>query len=101
MGASLLPSFYKMLEVIISNKQIAEFDKTLRDIVQNIPQRFISILTGKKGVKILDNTFPSTKERVADMVLQLEDNSIFYLKLQTQNDKNMPFRMLGYYLLLK
>jgi len=80
---------------------MAEFDKTLRDLIQNIPQKFVSILTGKKGVKILDNTFPSTKERVADLVLELEDNSIFHLELQTQNDKNMPFRMLEYYLLLK
>ena len=80
---------------------MAKFDKTLRDIIQNIPQKFVSILTGKKGVKILDNTFPSTKERVADLVLQLEDDTIFHLELQTQNDKNMPFRMLEYYLLLK
>ncbi|WP_051654665.1 hypothetical protein [Persephonella sp. IF05-L8] len=80
---------------------MAKFDKTLRDIIQNIPQKFISILTGKKGSKILDNTFPSTKERLADLVLELEDGSVFHLELQTQNDKNMPFRMLEYYLLLK
>ncbi|WP_051654152.1 hypothetical protein [Persephonella sp. KM09-Lau-8] len=80
---------------------MAKFDKTLRDIIQNIPQKFISILTDKKGSKILDNTFPSTKERLADLVLELEDGSVFHLELQTQNDKNMPFRMLEYYLLLK
>jgi len=80
---------------------MAKLDKTLRDIIQNIPQKFIKILTGKKGTKILDNTFPSTKERVADLVLQLEDGSIFHLELQTQNDKNMPLRMLEYYMLLK
>ncbi len=80
---------------------MAKFDRTLRDIIQNIPQKFISILTGKKGSKILDNTFPSTKERLADLVLELEDGSVFHLELQTQNDKNMPFRMLEYYLLLK
>jgi len=60
----------------------------------------VSILTGKKGIKILDNTFPSTKERVADLVLELEDSSIFHLELQTQNDKK-PLRMIEYYLLLK
>ncbi len=80
---------------------MAKFDKTLRDIIKNIPQKFVSILTRRKGEKILDNTFPSTKERVADLVLQLEDGTIFHLELQTQNDKNMPFRMLEYYLLLK
>ncbi|WP_029520808.1 hypothetical protein [Persephonella sp. IF05-L8] len=80
---------------------MAKLDKTLRDIIQNIPQKFISILTGKKGSKILDNTFPSIKERLADLVLELENGSVFHLELQTQNDKNMPFRMLEYYLLLK
>ncbi len=80
---------------------MAKLDKTLRDIIQNIPQKFISILTGKKGTKILDNTFPSTKERIADLVLELEDGYVFHLELQTQNDKNMPFRMLEYYFLLK
>ncbi len=58
---------------------MAKFDKTLRDIIKNIPQKFVSILTRKKGEKILDNTFPSTKERVADLVLQLEDGTIFHL----------------------
>ncbi len=60
---------------------MAKFDKTSRDIIQNIPQKFISILTEKKGTKILDNTFPSTKERIADLVLQLEDNSVFHLSM--------------------
>ena len=80
---------------------MAKFDKTLRDIIKNIPQKFVSILTGKKGIKILDNTFPSVKERVADLILELEDGTIFHLELQTQNDNNMIFRMLEYYFLLK
>jgi len=80
---------------------MANLDITLRDIISNIPQKFIKTLTKKEGVKILDNTFPSTKERKADLVLELEDGSIFHLELQTQNDKNMPFRMLEYYILLK
>ena len=80
---------------------MAKFDITLRDIISNIPQKFINLLTGQKGVKILDNTFPAVKERRADLILELEDKSIFHLELQTQNDKNMIFRMLEYYTLLK
>ncbi len=80
---------------------MAKFDITLRDIIQNIPQKFVSILTGQRGEKILDNTFPSTKERKADLILQLENGIILHLELQTQNDKNMIFRMLEYYILLK
>ena len=77
-----------------------KMDIFLRDSFQRIPERFISILTGKKGIKILDNTFPTVKERKADFVVELEDGSIFHLELQTQPDKNMPLRMLEYRVLL-
>ncbi len=77
-----------------------KMDILLRDILQRIPEKFIHILTGKKGVKILDNTFPSIKERKADLVVELEDRSIFHLELQTHPDKNMPLRMLEYRILL-
>ncbi len=80
---------------------MGKFDITLRDAISKIPQRFVQILTGQKGTKILDNTFPAVKERKADLILELEDGSIFHLELQTKNDKNMTFRMLEYYLLLK
>ena len=78
-----------------------KMDIFLRDSLQRIPERFISILTGKKGIKILDNTFPTVKERKADLIIELEDRSIFHLELQTHPDKNMPLRMLEYYTLLK
>ncbi len=80
---------------------MGKLDITLRDIIGKIPQKFVQILTGQKGTKILDNTFPAVKERKADLILELEDGSIFHLELQTQNDKSMPFRMLEYYILLK
>jgi hypothetical protein len=75
-------------------------DILLRDILQKIPEKFIFLLTGKKGTKILDNTLPSVKERKADLVIELEDSSIFHLELQTYPDKNMPLRMLEYRVLL-
>jgi len=75
-------------------------DILLRDAIQKIPEKFIQLLTGMKGVQILDNTFPSIKERKADLVVELEDSSIFHLELQTYPDKNMPLRMLEYRVLL-
>jgi hypothetical protein len=75
---------------------MGKLDITLRDIISNIPHKFIEILTGKKAVKILDNTFPSVKERKADLILEMEDGSIFHLELQTNNDKNMHNRMHHY-----
>jgi predicted transposase YdaD len=79
---------------------MGKLDITLRDIISNIPHKFVEILTGKRAVKILDNTFPSVKERKADLILEMEDGSIFHLELQTNNDKDMPFRMAEYLLLI-
>lgn len=75
-------------------------DVLLRDILQKIPEKFVYLLTGKRGIKILDNSFPTIKERKADFVAELEDGSIFHLELQTNPDKNMPLRMLEYRVLL-
>jgi predicted transposase YdaD len=80
---------------------MGKLDITLRDIISNIPHKFVEILTGKRAVKILDNTFPSVKERKADLILEMEDGSIFHLELQTNNDKDMHYRMLNYYGLIK
>jgi len=77
-----------------------KMDIFLRDSFQRIPEKFILLLTGKKGIKVLDATFPTVKERKADFVVELEDGSIFHLELQTYPDKNMPLRMLEYRILL-
>jgi len=79
---------------------MGKLDITLRDIISNIPYKFVNILTNKKAVKILDNTFPSVKERKADLILEMEDSSIFHLELQTNNDNDMPFRMAEYLILI-
>ena len=75
---------------------MGSLDITLRDIISNIPVKFVKILTGKDAVEILDNSFPSVKERKADLILKMKDNSIFHLELQTNNDKDMPLRMAEY-----
>jgi len=77
-----------------------KMDIFLRDSFQRIPQRFVLLLTGKKGIRVLDTTFPTVKERKADFIAELEDGSIFHLELQTRPDKNMPLRMLEYRILL-
>jgi len=77
-----------------------KMDIFLRDSFQRIPQKFVLLLTGKKGIRVLDTTFPTVKERKADFVVELEDGSIFHLELQTHPDKNMPLRMLEYRIFL-
>ncbi len=77
-----------------------KLDITLRDIIQEIPPKFIQILTGKSATKLLDTSLPEVKDRRVDFLVELEDGKIFHLELQTNNDKNMPFRMLEYYTLI-
>ncbi len=79
---------------------MVKIDITLRDIIQEIPPKFVQLLSGKNAKKLLDTSLPEVKERRADFLVELEDDSIFHLELQTQNDKNMPFRMLEYFVLI-
>ena len=79
---------------------MGKIDITLRDIIQEIPSKFVQLLSGKNAKKLLDTSLPQVKERRADFLVELEDGSIFHLELQTQNDKNMPFRMLEYFVLI-
>jgi len=44
---------------------------------------------------------PSVKERKADLIVELDDGSIFHLELQTNNDPKMHLRMAEYYLSIK
>ncbi len=79
---------------------MGKIDITLRDIIQEIPSKFVQLLSGKNAKKLLDTSLPEVKERRTDFLVELEDGSIFHLELQTQNDKNMPFRMLEYFILI-
>ena len=78
-----------------------KIDITLRSVISKLPHKFIELLTHKKGKKLLDTSLPDVKDKRADLLVEMEDNSIFHLELQTNNDKNMPFRMLEYYLLIR
>jgi predicted transposase YdaD len=78
-----------------------KIDISLRDVISNLPTKFIKLLTGNRGKKLLDSSLPDVKDKKADLVVLMEDNSIFHLELQSYNDINMPFRMLEYYLLLR
>jgi len=40
------------------------------------------------------------QEKEADLVVELEDGTIFHLEIQSTDDKEMPNRMLQYALLI-
>ena len=76
------------------------YDKTLRELFQDIPYKLIEMLT-KQGIKkVLDSHFPQVEEREADLVVELENGDIFHLEIQSVNDSYMPKRMLYYFLLI-
>jgi len=77
------------------------YDRTLKELLQGIPKRFITMLTGQKAIKLLDPTFPKTEERRADFVVELDNGDIFHLEVQTKEDDTMPLRMLKYAILIK
>lgn len=82
-------------------KETQRLDITLGDVIKAIPPKFVQILTNKKAITLLDTVFKQTKERKVDLLLELEDNSIFHREIQSTNDKNMALRMLEYYTLIK
>ena len=72
------------------------FDRTLRELFQQIPKTFIKLLIDKEIKEILDISFPKVRELRVDLLCRLEDDSIFHLEIQSTNDMNMPKRMLLY-----
>ncbi|MBF0402503.1 hypothetical protein [Candidatus Magnetominusculus xianensis] len=56
----------------------------------------MKLLTGFETVNQIDVQFPEIKYRQPDLVLELPDNSIFHVELQSDNDNNMDCRELDY-----
>jgi hypothetical protein len=77
------------------------FDRTIRELLQSIPRRFTELLTGKRIIEVLDPTFPSVSERIADFIARLEDGRIVHVELQLQHDPSLQERMIEYFLRIK
>jgi len=77
------------------------YDRTIREIFQEVPTTFVRLLTNKEAKELLETKFPKVEEKEADLVVKLEDDSIFHLEVQLADDKSMPKRMLYYALLIE
>jgi len=88
-------------EETIHKKEPFAYDRTLRDLLQDIPTTFVKLLTGKNAIKMLDSRFPNVEEKEADLIVELEDKEIYHIEVQSTDDKNMPQRMLYYALAIK
>ena len=85
----------------MSKKEHFIYDRTIREIFQDLPPTFVKLLTNKDAKKLLETKYPKVEEKQADLVVLLHDNTIFHLELQLDNDKSMPIRMLYYALLIE
>jgi len=78
-----------------------KYDIVLKDLLYDIPTRFIYMLSEMKATKLLNVELPEVKKRNPDLLLQLNDDSILHIELQTYNDNRIAERMLEYKLLIK
>lgn len=78
-----------------------KYDLTLKELFQQIPQKLFTILIGQQPTEMLKVEYPTVKERRPDLVCRLEDNSIYHLEIQSDNDETMPLRMLEYFILIR
>ena len=73
------------------------YDITLKDLFSNIPPKLLKLLCGFEEAKVLDSQLPEISYRQADMILELPDDTLLHIEIQSYNDKSMALRMLGYY----
>ena len=72
------------------------YDRSLRELFQDVPKTLIKLLVGKEIKEILDSSFPKVGEQRVDLLTRLEDDTLFHLEIQSIEDKDMPLRMLRY-----
>jgi hypothetical protein len=78
-----------------------DYDGVLKDIFQiDRPTVWNRLTGGAAIVEVLIADFQEVRQRRADLVVRLDDESILNLEFQTVNDAQMPFRMGTYALMI-
>ena len=77
------------------------YDLTVRELLTKPLCSLLEHITGENIKSFLDPSFPSVKERRADLLLEVENGKILHVEVQSTNDFSMPHRMLEYRLLIK
>jgi hypothetical protein len=69
----------------------------VKDVFQKDRPALFHSLAGGRNVKgFLNLELAAIEKRVADLLVQLEDDSILHLDFQTRNDRTMPCREMVY-----
>jgi hypothetical protein len=78
----------------------ADYDRVLKDLFQRDHPTIWNRLTGGESVEeILPVEFQEVQQRRADLVVRLSGGGILHLEFQSENDKDMAYRM-GMYALM-
>ncbi|MEO5348014.1 MAG: DUF4351 domain-containing protein [Magnetococcus sp. YQC-9] len=83
-----------------SESNRSQYDTTLKDLFEHLPQTLLRILSGLQAIELLSVEFASTQKRLPDLVFRMEDGSILHLELQSSSE-GMDWRMLMYYSLIR
>ncbi|MBF0345567.1 MAG: hypothetical protein HQL06_15235 [Nitrospirae bacterium] len=73
---------------------------TLKTILKDIPKRFFKMLNGFEDSRFLDVQLPFVEYRQPDLLMELPDNSLLHVELQSSNDSNMEWRMHDYFCMI-
>ncbi|MBF0569036.1 MAG: hypothetical protein HQK95_09270 [Nitrospirae bacterium] len=73
-----------------------KFDLTLKDLLKDIPVKFLKILTGYEDGKFLDIQLPIIQLNEMDLLIELPDGSLLHMEIQSTNDMDMLKRMYLY-----
>ncbi|MCG6553535.1 MAG: Yae1 family protein [Candidatus Magnetominusculus sp. LBB02] len=65
-------------------------------MLKDIPAKFLKILTGYEDGKFLDVQLPNIQLNEMDLLIELPDDSLLHLEIQSTNDKDMLKRMYLY-----
>jgi hypothetical protein len=78
------------------------YDGALKDFfVSERPSLLTDLTGGIPVVEFLNVELPKVLDRRADLIMRLEDRSIFHVELQSTNCRDMLWRMAEYFLLLR
>ncbi|MBF0608496.1 MAG: hypothetical protein SFH39_05165 [Candidatus Magnetobacterium sp. LHC-1] len=72
------------------------YDKLLKEIIKNVPPKFLKLLSGYETGKFLDIQLPSVQMRQPDLLVDVLDGNIVHIEIQSTNDKAITARMYEY-----
>ncbi|KJU84171.1 hypothetical protein MBAV_003634, partial [Candidatus Magnetobacterium bavaricum] len=73
-----------------------KYDIALKDIIKDAPRRFLKLLTGYDTGRFIDVQFPDIQIKEVDVFIELPDEDILQIDMQSSNDPNMLGRMFLY-----